>query len=376
MTEELSPDTFDRAHPDKGLLSGWGLTERERVYYTLLRVPGEVEGLIWFGWCMSLDAILGVVTLLPLRVMFSIVRTMWVLSTVGTHYVLRRRRRRRRPGHHTGKVKVDEDLDVETKEHGAGSDEEVGATIDVDRDGENPSPLMKQGVGSEGVLRRRRRHKMTTTTTTTNNNNNNTDDTEQVSPSPLVLPGRPPQAHTKMVSFDTTMNIPSRPASIEQEGGAVAKGETTTTTTPPPTTPTTTTTSSPSSPSSTFTATTSSSSSSSSWFCPTGRGSMSWVRADHVSDLCWVMIVVCCAWVISRLDTGWWYHAIRTQDMLKLYAVMNTVEIMDKIFSSFAVDALQSMGLTASKFVTARTSGAACGFVFGCGLGGEGERVG
>lgn len=52
-------------------------------------------------------------------------------------------------------------------------------------------------------------------------------------------------------------------------------------------------------------------------------------------------------------NTGWIYHYIRSQEVLKLYVVMNTIEILDKILCSFSVDALQSMGLSTASMVSA-----------------------
>ena len=76
LSEELNPTTFKTADPNKGV-TGWGLTERERVYYTLFRVPWEVERYVIFGWLMCCDSVVAAVTLTPLRVAVTVARLAW-----------------------------------------------------------------------------------------------------------------------------------------------------------------------------------------------------------------------------------------------------------------------------------------------------------
>lgn len=54
--------------------STWGLSERERVYNTLLFVPYQLEKLLIFGSGLCLDAFLFLFTFLPLRLLGTVVR--------------------------------------------------------------------------------------------------------------------------------------------------------------------------------------------------------------------------------------------------------------------------------------------------------------
>ena len=72
--------------------SFWGQTERDRVYNALWYVPYQLERLIGFGNAICLHAFLGIFTMLPLRVVRSVVMLAWRLSFGRIGFVAKRSR--------------------------------------------------------------------------------------------------------------------------------------------------------------------------------------------------------------------------------------------------------------------------------------------
>ena len=68
LREEATP--FEK-EPQKDVL--WGQTERDRVYQYLLLVPFQLERLLQLGFVICVDTLLGTITLLPLRCLFSLI---------------------------------------------------------------------------------------------------------------------------------------------------------------------------------------------------------------------------------------------------------------------------------------------------------------
>jgi len=233
LVTEMQPTVFERADPSQGV-TGWGMTERERVYYTLFRVPWEVERMVLFGWMLACDSVLGVATLLPLRCGVTVARGALEAPSVLTLFLAREIDRL--------EVAVrDLARDVlrlvrERRDWGAAG---------RGRDGKRPGA---ERGGAEAAA---------------------------AGPGPAPAPGA---------------------------GG-------------PP-------------------------------------GALVWLTADNLSDLMWMGYVIGCTVLLLNLNTGWIYHYIRSQEVLKLYVVMNTIEILDKILCSFTVDTLQSMGLSAASLLT------------------------
>ena len=67
LAEEAIP--YEK-EPQKDIV--WGQTERDRVYQYLILVPYQLERLLQLGFVICVDTLLGAITLLPLRCLFSV----------------------------------------------------------------------------------------------------------------------------------------------------------------------------------------------------------------------------------------------------------------------------------------------------------------
>lgn len=444
MTQELRPTTFHNADPDQGV-TGWGLTERERVYYTLFRVPWEVERMVIFGWLLCCDSVLAIVTFLPMRVLLSLFRALWeipadLFATAAGAWLLR--------GDGAAPAAPEPEFGkrdasvarVEIRAAATGDGDipaarEDGAGIFVER---NDGGAEKEGLStqarSQGEIRPSRRGSdpgacigeegggtlgwesiwaKGTESRENTERNREADGGVVVSEggqgegdgeaegeargvasrerrdlaSAQADSGRDRSAAQNARMEGNGLGVSRAGSAVRErgEGGRSAvreRGE-------------------------------------------EGRSAweyLSWLTADDLSDVFWVLITISCSVMLLRLvrtvlcrgsfrlgrhasalsyvvffmcnllippmhwplsstsspsrtrslprpdsssrpaqNTGWIYHYIRSQEILKLYVVMNTIEILDRILCSFSVDALQSMGLSSSKFLTCGACGVAKG---------------
>jgi uncharacterized membrane protein YgcG len=60
-------------------------------------------------------------------------------------------------------------------------------------------------------------------------------------------------------------------------------------------------------------------------------------------DLMRGFLLIIGSWALSQVNMSWLYHYIRMQNTIKLYALTAMMEIFDKLFSSFGIDALDSL---------------------------------
>lgn len=60
-------------------------------------------------------------------------------------------------------------------------------------------------------------------------------------------------------------------------------------------------------------------------------------------DLMRGLLLLIGSWALSHVNMSWVYHYIRMQNTIKLYALTAMMEIFDKLFSSFGIDALDSL---------------------------------
>ncbi|CAG9460346.1 unnamed protein product [Pedinophyceae sp. YPF-701] len=67
------------------------------------------------------------------------------------------------------------------------------------------------------------------------------------------------------------------------------------------------------------------------------------IRGEDINDVAWLVLVACGALMLCKLDTGAIYHWIRSQEVIKLYVVYNSLEILDRMLCSFGSDTLEAL---------------------------------
>lgn len=63
---------------------------------------------------------------------------------------------------------------------------------------------------------------------------------------------------------------------------------------------------------------------------------------SYLNDIISGSIVMAVCLSINFLDVSNLYHSIRSQSTLKLYVIFNVLEVLDKLFSSFGLDLLDT----------------------------------
>merc|ERR1719203_521837 len=69
----------------------------------------------------------------------------------------------------------------------------------------------------------------------------------------------------------------------------------------------------------------------------------------EIIDLIKGLIIACCSYAMSYVDTSMLYHIIKSQSVIKLYLFYNMVEVADRLFSAFGQDTIDALFWTATE---------------------------
>ncbi|OMJ26968.1 Protein TAPT1-like protein [Smittium culicis] len=82
-----------------------------------------------------------------------------------------------------------------------------------------------------------------------------------------------------------------------------------------------------------------------------------WNRAVRLTSLYKIFVFITTFILVGSVDSAQAYHAIRAQSSLKLYFIFNSLELFDKLLTSFGLDALDSIQYSITKVIEYKKSG-------------------
>ncbi|OMJ16608.1 Protein TAPT1-like protein [Smittium culicis] len=82
-----------------------------------------------------------------------------------------------------------------------------------------------------------------------------------------------------------------------------------------------------------------------------------WNRAVRLTSLYKIFVFITTFILVGSVDSAQAYHTIRAQSSLKLYFIFNSLELFDKLLTSFGLDALDSIQYSIAKIIEYKKSG-------------------